>query len=145
MFGEESRSWSVGPAISLPLFTQGLKANLIDQTASYDAAVAQYNKTIVKAFGDVTDSVLSIKSINEQIQDAEQSLQLVTKSYHITEKRYQSGMGSQLEVLLIENQLLQAESVTTQLRNQLQEQQVALIEALGGGFEDGQSTSVSKQ
>ncbi|MBU1296157.1 MAG: efflux transporter outer membrane subunit [Gammaproteobacteria bacterium] len=145
MFGEESRSWSVGPAISLPLFTQGLKANLIDQTASYDAAVAQYNKTIVKAFGDVTDSVLSIKSINEQIQDAEQSLQLVTKSYHITEKRYQSGMGSQLEVLLIENQLLQAESVTTQLKNQLQEQQVALIEALGGGFEDSQSTSVSKQ
>ncbi|MBU2415307.1 MAG: TolC family protein, partial [Gammaproteobacteria bacterium] len=68
-----------------------------------------------------------------------------TKSYHITEKRYQSGMGSQLEVLLIENQLLQAESVTTQLKNQLQEQQVALIEALGGGFEDSQSTSVSKQ
>jgi len=52
-------------------------------------------------------------------------------------------MGSQLEVLLIENQLLQAESVVTQLKNQLQEQQVALVEALGGGFED-KSTSVSQ-
>lgn len=143
-FGEPSRSWSVGPAISLPLFTQGLKANLIDQTASYDNAVAQYNKTIVKAFGDVTDNVLSIKSINEQIKDAQQSLQLATKSYHITEKRYQSGTGSQLEVLQIENQLLQAESVITQLKNQLQEQQVALVEALGGGFEDSQLTSTSK-
>lgn len=144
MFGETSRSWSVGPAISLPLFTQGLKADLIDQTASYDSAVAQYNKAIIKAFGDVTDNVLSIKSINEQIQDAQQSLQLVTKSYHITEKRYQSGMGSQLEVLLIENQLLQAESALTLLKNQLQEQQVALVEALGGGFEDYQPASTSK-
>jgi len=142
-FGEPSRSWSVGPAISLPLFTQDLKANLINKTASYDAAVAQYNKIITKAFGDITDNVLSIKSINEQIKDAEKSLQLASKSYHITEKRYQSGMGSQLEVLLIENQLLQAESVVTQLKNQLQEQQVALVEALGGGFED-KSTSVSQ-
>ncbi|GAA0224663.1 efflux transporter outer membrane subunit [Marinomonas primoryensis] len=144
MFGEPSRSWSVGPAISLPLFTRGLNADLIDQTASYDAAVAHYNKTIVKAFGDVADHVLSIKSINEQIQDAQRSFQLATKSYHITEKRYQSGMGSQLEVLLIENQLLQAESAITQLKNQRQEKQVALVEALGGGFEDYPSTSVSK-
>jgi NodT family efflux transporter outer membrane factor (OMF) lipoprotein len=144
MFGEPSRSWSVGPAISLPLFTRGLNADLIDQTASYDAAVAHYNKTIVKAFGDVADHVLSIKSINEQIQDAQRSFQLATKSYHITEKRYQSGMGSQLEVLLIENQLLQAESAITQLKNQRQEKQVALVEALGGGFEDYPSTSVPK-
>lgn len=143
-FGEPSRSWSVGPAISLPLFRTGLKANLINQTASYDAAVAHYNKTVIKAFGDVSDSILSIKSINQQILDAQQSLELATKSYHITEKRYQSGMGSQLEVLLIENQLLQAESALTQLKNQLQEQQVALVEALGGGFEDYSTASVSK-
>ncbi|WP_133012108.1 efflux transporter outer membrane subunit [Marinomonas flavescens] len=144
MFGEPSRSWSVGPAISLPLFSKGLKANLIDQTASYDAAVAQYNKTISKAFGDITDSVLTIKSVKRQLKDAQQSVLLASKSYDITEKRYQSGVGSQLEVLLIENQLLQAESALTLLKNQQQEQQVALIEALGGGFWDGQTATVSK-
>ncbi|MFI8621596.1 MAG: efflux transporter outer membrane subunit [Marinomonas sp.] len=144
MFGEPSRSWSVGPAISLPLFTQDLKANLIDQSADYDSAVAHYNQTISKAFGDVTDRILTIKSVNKQIADAQRSAKLAAQSYHITEKRYQSGMGSQLEVLLIENQLLQAESALTLLKNQLQEQQAALIEALGGGFGDDQTVSTSK-
>ena len=145
MFGEPSRAWSVGPAVSLPLFTKDLKANLINQSADYDSAVAHYNQTISNAFGDITDSVLTLKSVNKQIEDAQRSSELASKSYHITEKRYQSGMGSQLEVLQIENQLLQAESALTLLKNQQQEQQAALIEALGGGFGDDQTVSTSKQ
>ncbi|REG83249.1 efflux transporter outer membrane subunit [Marinomonas pollencensis] len=144
MFGEASRSWSVGPAVSLPLFTQDLKANLIDKSADYDSAVAQYNQTISNAFGDITDNVLTIKSVNKQIEDAQRSTNLASQSYKITEKRYQSGMGSQLEVLQIENQLLQAESALTLLKNQLQEQQAALIEALGGGFGDEHTALASK-
>ncbi len=138
VFEDVSRSWSVTPAISLPIFTGELKANLMSKTADYDAAVAQYNKTLVTALSDVSDNVLSLKSIEQQLLDAQDSMDLAEKSYQITEKRYQAGMGSQLEVLMAEQQLLQAESVFTTLKNSQQETQVQLIQSLGGGFSDHQ-------
>ncbi len=134
VFGEESQAWSVQPAISLPLFTTGLKANLIEKTAGYDSAVAQYNKTLVNALGEVSDNILAMQSMEKQLDDAHQSMNLADKSYHITEKRYEAGMGSQLEVLMAEQQLIQAESSFTLLKNQQQEQQVMLVRSLGGGF-----------
>ncbi len=134
MFEDVSRQWRVAPAISLPIFTRDLTANLIENTAEYDAAVAQYNQILVTALGDVADTVLALQSAEQQLTDAQQSVRLASQSYHITEKRYQSGMGSQLEVLMAENQLLQAESALTTLENQQQEKQVTLVNALGGGF-----------
>ena len=140
MFEDVSRQWRVAPAISLPIFTRDLKANLIENTADYDAAVAQYNQTLVNALGDVADTALALQSAEQQLNDAKESVRLAKKSYHITEKRYQSGMGSQLEVLMAENQLLQAESALTTLQNQQQEKQVTLVNVLGGGFYDTQTT-----
>ncbi|MCE0495898.1 efflux transporter outer membrane subunit [Vibrio salinus] len=139
VFEDVSRSWNVTPAISLPIFTKGLTADLIEKTADYDTAVAQYNKSLTNALGQVTDSILAIKSLGNQLKDAEQSMHLADKSYRITEKRYQSGMGSQLEVLIAEDQLIQAESAYTTLKNQQQEEQVLLIQALGGGFSNVQA------
>lgn len=134
MFADVSRSWNVMPAISLPIFTQGIKANLIEKTADYDSSVARYNQVLVNALGEVTDSIQTLQSIEMQLNDARESVSLADKSYQITEKRYESGMGSQLEVLITENQLLLAESALTLLNNQQQEEQVLLVTALGGGF-----------
>ncbi len=141
VFADVSQSWNVTPAISLPIFTADLKANLMSKTADYDAAVAQYNKTLVTALSDVSDNVLSLKSIEQQLQDAKDSMVLAEKSYQITEKRYEAGMGSQLEVLMAEQQLLQAESVFTALKNSQQATQVDLIQSLGGGFTDNQQSA----
>jgi NodT family efflux transporter outer membrane factor (OMF) lipoprotein len=134
VFEDVSQSWNVAPAISLPIFRTGLKANLIEKTADYDSAIAQYNKTLITALSDVSDSILTLQSTEQQLVDAQQSMVLADKSYAITEQRYQAGMGSQLEVLMAELQLLQAESSFTLLKNQQQEAQVILIGALGGGY-----------
>jgi efflux transporter, outer membrane factor (OMF) lipoprotein, NodT family len=134
VFADVSRSWNVTPAISLPIFTADLKANLLSKTADYDTAVAQYNQTLIRALNEVSDNVLALKSVEQQLVDAKDSMDLAEKSYQITEKRYQAGMGSQLEVLMAEQQVLQAESVFTSLKNHQQETQVQLIQSLGGGF-----------
>ncbi len=141
VFDDVSRSWRVGPAISLPLFTSDLKANLIEKTADYDTAVALYNQSLVAALGDVSDSLQALQSMEQQLLDARESVRLADKSYRITEKRYESGMGSQLEVLMAETQLIQAESSLTLVQNQQQEQQVLLVQALGGGFHDPSLTN----
>ncbi len=136
MFEDVSRSWNVTPAVSLPLFRSGLKADLRSTTADYDIAVTQYNKTLIQALNDVADNILTLQSVELQLTDAKRSMELAEKSYHITEQRYQAGMGSQLETLMAEQQLLASESMYTQLKNQQQETQVLLIQSLGGGFQN---------
>lgn len=134
IFADESRSWQVGPAISLPLFSSQLDANLMTASADYDTAVAQYNQTLTTALGDVADTILVLKSVQEQLVDAKNSANLAKKSYEITENRYQAGMGSQLEVLIAQQQLLDAESAVTMIENKQQTKHVELINVLGGGF-----------
>ncbi|MEI8635005.1 TolC family protein [Vibrio sp. PP-XX7] len=123
------------PAISLPLFRRELKANLLGKTSDYDEAVARYNQVLIEALGDISDHVLTLQSIQNQLKDAHQSLVLAEKSYHITEKRYQAGMGSQLEILTSEQQLLLAESELITLKNQQKEVKISLIRSLGGGYQ----------
>lgn len=134
MFEDVSESWNVTPAVSLPLFQSGLKANLRSTTANYDIAVAQYNKTLIQALNQVADNVLILRSVEMQLEDAQRAMTLAEKSYHITETRYEAGMGSQLETLMAEQQLLNTESMYTQLKNQQQSTQISLIQSLGGGF-----------
>ncbi len=143
-WGSTSKYANIGPALSLPIFTADLKANLKSQTAGYDVAVAQYNQSVVKAFNEVSDKVLVLKSMEAQISDANESMSLAEKSYQITENRYNAGMGSQLEVLMAEQQLLQSESVSAALRAQQQDAQIQLIQALGGGF-SSQATTTTEQ
>ena len=59
----DSRNWSGGPALTLPIFEGGrLRANLAGRNADYDAAVEQYNATLVDAVKDVADQVVSLQS-----------------------------------------------------------------------------------
>ena len=71
-------------------------------------------------------------------------MSLAEKSYQITENRYNAGMGSQLEVLMAEQQLLQSESVSAALRAQQQDAQIQLIQALGGGFSSQTATTTEQ-
>ncbi|MDC0610697.1 efflux transporter outer membrane subunit [Vibrio sp.] len=141
VFGSVSRSWNVTPAISLPIFTGELKANLYNKTSLYDQAVAQYNKTLLTALGEVVDSIDTLKSIKQQLVDAQRSVELAQKSYHINEKKFDAGMGSQLEVLMSEQRLLDAEAALINLTNQQKLEKVTLVRSLGGGFEDSSGSA----
>src|ERR1035437_2691755 len=58
LFNWESRVWSVGPSLSLPIFTGGRnRAQLAAARAAYDAAIANYRQTVLSAFQDVEDQL----------------------------------------------------------------------------------------
>ncbi len=58
LFNWDSRVWSIGPSLTLPLFTGGRnRAQLAAARAAYDAAVANYRQTVLSAFQDVEDQL----------------------------------------------------------------------------------------
>jgi NodT family efflux transporter outer membrane factor (OMF) lipoprotein len=127
---------SVGPAISLPIFTGGrLQGELKGARASYDEAVANYNRTLVQAFQDVADAVTSLKALSGQIEQAEAGLAAAQEAFQIASNRYRGGLSNYLDVLIAEDIMLLSLRSVTELRARRFSLNVALVRALGGGYQ----------
>ncbi|RON08646.1 multidrug RND transporter [Pseudomonas brassicacearum] len=136
MFGSASRFFNIMPTVSLPIFDGGrLRANLDARDADYDLAVAQYNKTLVKALGDVSDTISQLRDIGRQIGAQQHATDIAQDSYNTVVQRYGSGIGNYLDVLSIEQQLLQAQRQLANLNAEQIDLSIQLMQALGGGFQ----------
>jgi NodT family efflux transporter outer membrane factor (OMF) lipoprotein len=136
MFGSASRFFNVAPTISVPIFDGGrLRADLDSRDADYDLAVAQYNKILVRALGDVSDSINQLRDIGRQIAAQQHATDIAQDSYNTVVQRYGSGIGNYLDVLSIEQQLLQAQRQLANLNAEQIDLSIQLIQALGGGFQ----------
>ena len=61
LFNWSSRTWSIGPSVSLPIFAGGRnRANYKRSQAAYQEAVAKYRQQILVAFGEVENSRPSV-------------------------------------------------------------------------------------
>jgi len=134
---------SVGPAISLPIFTGGrLQGELKSARASYDEAVANYNRTLVQAFQDVADAVTSLKALSAQLEQAERGLDAAQEAFQIASNRYRGGLSNYLDVLFSEDIMLSSLRVVTDLRARRFSLNVALVRALGGGYQSSNTNSL---
>jgi NodT family efflux transporter outer membrane factor (OMF) lipoprotein len=139
-----SRQMSVGPAIHLPIFDGGaLRAQLKDKYADYDSAVAYYNQTLIDALNDVATQVASIRSIDQQMGDAQHAYDASRRAYELAVIRYKAGLSPQLQVLQADVQQLSQLQAVTNLKMRRRDLQVALIRALGGGF-DASGTALAQ-
>ncbi|WP_249676239.1 efflux transporter outer membrane subunit [Pseudomonas abieticivorans] len=143
MFGSASRFFSVAPTISLPIFDGGrLRANLDARDADYDLAVAQYNKSLVKALGDVADTVDQLHAIGRQIVAKKRAADVAQQSYDTVAQRFGSGIGNYVDVLTVEQQLLQAQRQVASLNAEQIDLSIQLMQALGGGYQ-GESVALA--
>ena len=136
MFGSASRFFNIAPAVSLPLFDGGrLRADLDARDADYDLAVAQYNRSLVRALGDVSDTLSQLRAIGGQIDAKQRATDIAQDSYNTVVQRFGSGIGNYLDVLSIEQQLLQSQRQLADLNAERIDLSIQLMQALGGGFQ----------
>lgn len=132
-----SRFALVTPAISLPIFDGGrLRANLASQDANYDLAVAQYNRILVGALNEVSEQVSQLKSLETQESAQQRALKAAREAWELATLRYRNGIGSYLEVLTVQQQLLAADLQLANLHAQQVDASIQLVRALGGGYRD---------
>lgn len=131
-----SRQIQAGPAVHLPIFDAGaLRAQLKGRYADFELDVANYNQTLVNALSDVATQVASIRAIDSEMGDAQRALDASTEAYRLAVIRYKAGLSPQLQVLTADDNRLAAEQTLTNLKMRRRDLQLALIRALGGGFE----------
>lgn len=135
LFDKGSLFGTVGPAISLPIFHGGaLQGQYRGARATYDEAVASYDKTVLAAYQEVADAVTMRKALDQRLVDARAAVAASQDAYAIAQKRYKGGLSTYLDVLNVEDQLLGAREALAGLEASAFSTDIALIRALGGGF-----------
>jgi outer membrane protein TolC len=117
------------------LFDGGaLRAQLKDRYASYDAAIADYDQTLISALNDVAMQVATIHAVEQQQITAQSAYDASRRAYDLEIVRYKAGLDPQLQVLSADVARLEQSQRVATLRMQRLDAQVALIQALGGGY-----------
>ena len=136
LFDSGSQQWGVGPALRLPIFDAGrLRANLRGRAADQDAAVESYNAAVADAVRDVKDHLASIQSIASQQGEQHAASDAAEDAYDVAKQRYKAGLGTYLNVLTAETNVLLQRRVAVELEARALDTQVGLIRALGGGYQ----------
>lgn len=131
-----SRIGSFGPAINLPIFNGGnLRGQYYAARADYEAAVAQYNAAVVNALNDVANALTSLNKIGIRIQKTKAAVIASRSAYDVIHARYKGGLATYLEVLRAEDMLIANRRALADILSRSFTLEVALIRALGGGFQ----------
>jgi multidrug efflux system outer membrane protein len=137
LFNWDSRTWSIGPSLSLPIFAGGRnRANYQRAQAAFAEATARYRQQILVAFGEVEDSLSGIHHLAVQSEAQERAVTSARRAAELATDRYRSGIVAYIEVVDASRDTLTAERANAQLAGQRLIAAVQLIKALGGGWSD---------
>jgi multidrug efflux system outer membrane protein len=142
LFLSDSRAWSIGPSVYLPLFQGGRnRANYQRSVAGYEEGLAGYRQSILTAFREVQDALTASQRLAEQSEAIAAAVVSARKVRELAEERYLSGGTSYLEVIDAQRTALSVERNAAALNGQRLITRVALIRALGGGWENPAATT----
>jgi multidrug efflux system outer membrane protein len=135
LFNSDSRAWSIGPGLYLPIFQGGRnRANLARSRAAYDESVALFRQRVLVAFREVQDALTATHLLAEQSAAQTRALVSARRAVALAQTRYDAGYVSYLEVIDAQRTSLATERAGAQLTALRLNTGVALIKALGGGW-----------
>ena len=134
-----SRFFSVGPTLAETIFDAGRRRAQVSQNlAAYDAAVAAYRQSVLTAFQQVEDSLSTLRILAEESVVADQSVKSADRALAVSTAQYKAGTTAYLTVLTAQATALAAERTQIDLLTRRHEASVQLVVNLGGGWDTSQ-------
>ncbi len=130
-------TWTFAPNINIPIFNAGsLKASLDYAKIEKDVNVASYEKAIQTGFQEVSDGLAARQTYKQQLLAQKDLVQANQDYYRLAERRYRTGIDSNLTFLDAQRSLFSAQqsAITDRLAQLTAE--VDLYKALGGGWKE---------
>jgi len=142
VFKWSSRSWLLGAMMSMPLIDGGRNsANIRRAEAALEESVGSYRQSVLQAFAEVEDNLAGLRILQAQAVQLDEALVSARRSADLAQKLYAAGRSSYLDLLDAQRNLAAVERSAVQLRGNRAITTVALIRALGGGW-DGTAGSL---
>ncbi|WP_439893468.1 efflux transporter outer membrane subunit (plasmid) [Ralstonia sp. 25C] len=141
-----SKSWSFGPAVSLPIFDGGAGAARVETArARYDQALAGYRTKVRQAVQEVEDALVRLDAADRRVDAASTADAQYAKVLDAASARYRLGAGSLLQLEDVRRTALQASQSLAAVRLERAQAWVALYKAAGGGWRDDAAADTSAQ
>jgi NodT family efflux transporter outer membrane factor (OMF) lipoprotein len=127
--------WSFGGSATDTLLDFGARPAQVRQArAAYDAAVANYRQTVLVAFQQVEDELATLRILEQQYTLQDQATKSANLAVQLTLNQYKAGTVAYTAVVTAQTiALADAQTLLTIRQNRLTAS-VALIQALGGGW-----------
>ena len=136
LFKWSTRSWLLGAALAAPLIDGGRnRANVQRSEAALEESVAAYRQNVLTAFAEVEDNLAGLRILAGQSAQNEEAMVSARRSADLARKSYDAGRSGYLELLDAQRTLAVVERNAVQLRGERAITTVALIRALGGGWD----------
>jgi NodT family efflux transporter outer membrane factor (OMF) lipoprotein len=136
LFNYASRFYSIGPAISWPIFDAGrIRATIRVRSAQQEQALATYESVVLNAQRDVEDALVAYAKEETRRRTLVQSVESNRRAVELAKQLNEAGRVPFLDVLQAQRDLLTAEESLVLSERNVATDLVALYKALGGGWE----------
>jgi NodT family efflux transporter outer membrane factor (OMF) lipoprotein len=130
--------WRVSASATQTIFNAGLFSAQVEAAmATYDRSVATYRQTVLTAFQQVEDQLAAIRILARQQKVADDAVKSAQEEVDVLLNQYQAGTVAFTAVVVADAMLLSNQVSALTVRQNRFLATVALIQALGGGWNSG--------
>ncbi len=134
-----NRVWSVGPQLSQTLFNGGLTGAQVDEArATWEQTTATYRQTVLTGFQQVEDQLAALRILEQQAAIQAEAVASAREAERLILNQYKAGNVAYTSVVVAQTAALTNEQTELTVLESRLAASVALIQALGGGWDAGQ-------
>jgi multidrug efflux system outer membrane protein len=136
IFVGKNAYWYAAASLSQPIFDGGrIRNNYHLSQAAQQEMLYEYQKSILNALRDVSNSLVAYKETREYREEKTAQVTSAADAVRLARLRYSAGNASYLEVLTTDTQLYDAQLTLAQAQEREAASLVELYAALGGGWQ----------
>jgi NodT family efflux transporter outer membrane factor (OMF) lipoprotein len=139
---DSARTWSFGGNLVQTIFDAGSRqAQVAEQRAVFDQTVAAYRQTVLTGLQQVEDELAALHILADQAQAQDAAVAAAREAERIINNQYKAGTVAYTSVIVAETTALSDAENAVNIRQSRLVASVALIQALGGGWDAAQLPS----
>jgi multidrug efflux system outer membrane protein len=134
--GGDGAIWSIGAGLLQPIYQGGRnRRNYEAAQAAFTAAVAEYQKSALNGYREVSNALITIQKLALVRAEVESGVTVLQDAADLARSRYDSGLASYIEIILADQSLFRQELILAQTRGAELRARAELYRALGGGWQ----------
>ena len=135
LFTTKNMLLGLGGGIILPLFTGGKRiANVRLKKATYERILQDYYKTNLTAIQEINDAMVASKLDKEKMDQTINQYNLEKTDYDYSEKKYNQGIISRLDLIQYQENLKNIEKLVAQQKTECMTDAISLYKAVGSKY-----------
>ena len=133
--GPGAGAWSLAATTTGPIFQGGrLSGRYREAKAACEQARLRYQETILEAFREVSDALISRQKVEEMSLQQSAAVEAFRDAADTATERYSAGKANYFEVLEAQQQLFPAETTLSRTETARRLAIIQLYKSLGGGW-----------